>query len=277
MNEKASSALIHLFSEGDPSILGLLEETFRNQGASGIETLRQVAAEAPEPARENAEQILQVLLEEEADRNFAKFSILGTDLETGVFRLAQTGYPGLDPEPYRKKIEEMRDQLRSRVSPGDPHGTLREINRYLFDELGFKGNSDNYYDPDNSFIHRVLDRKLGIPITLSVLYLLAAQPLGLPLAGVGMPGHFILKWGGGKGEEGEIFIDPFYEGRLLTQDDCVDFLVQSGHGYSPDYLKPVNARQILARMCHNLVAIYRYQNQTARADRYAGYAADLSA
>ncbi|MBI5197588.1 MAG: hypothetical protein HZA19_03160 [Nitrospirae bacterium] len=274
--EKDKVSLINLFSDEDPSVIRLLEESFRNQGLLGIPILKQIVSEAPLTARENAEKVLFTLLEELAIREFSEFSLQGIDLETGVFLLARTGCPDLDPEPYKNRIRQMRRTLQSRTLPDEPRQALLSVNDYLFTELGFEGNTTNYYDPENSFINRVLDRKTGIPITLSVVYLLVTRPMGLALVGVGMPGHFILKWDRGSDGEEELFVDPFHGGRLFTRNDCVDFLIQSGHGSPPDALKPVNSRQILARMCNNLAAIYHHRNEMERAERYEKYASDLS-
>ena len=273
--EKDKLSLIKLFSDENPSVIRLLEESFRNQGASGIPLLRQVVSEAPLPARENAERVLLTLQEDVALQAFTEFSLHGTDLETGLFLLAQTRYPDLDTGPYRNRIEGMCRALQSRALPEEPRQAVQAVNHYLFTELGFQGNTGDYYDPENSFINRVLDKKTGIPITLSAVYLAVTKPLGLPLVGVGMPGHFILKWNPGVAGD-TFFVDPFHQGRLLNQNDCVAFLIQSGYGFSPGYLEPVNSRQVLSRMCTNLAAIYRHRDETERAERYARFALDLS-
>jgi regulator of sirC expression with transglutaminase-like and TPR domain len=273
--EKDKHSLIKLFSDEDPSVIRLLEESFRSQGASGIAFLKQLVSEAPLPARENAERVLFTLQEDRANQAFSEFSLYGTDLETGLFLLAQTRYPDLDAEPYKNRIQGMSQDLRSRTLPEKPRQAVQAVNHYLYTELGFQGNTGDYYDPENSFINRVLDKKTGIPITLSAVYLAVTKPLGLPLAGVGMPGHFILKWNPGNVED-TFFVDPFHKGRILNQNDCVAFLIQSGYGFSPGYLEPVNSRRILSRMCNNLASIYRHRDETERAERYARFALDLS-
>jgi regulator of sirC expression with transglutaminase-like and TPR domain len=136
------------------------------------------------------------------------------------------------------------------------------LNRVLFEEEGLRGNREDFYDPRNSFLNDVLDRKLGIPITLSVVYLEVARRVGFPVAGVGMPGHFLLKHY--DVVAGEIFIDAFDRGRILGPDDCQRRLDQVYGGQvdmREEYLHPVTHREILGRMLNNLRQIYlRQQN-----------------
>jgi regulator of sirC expression with transglutaminase-like and TPR domain len=138
----------------------------------------------------------------------------------------------------------------------DPTLKIEYLNAYLFEERGFRGNTEDYYDPRNSFLNDVIDRSLGIPITLSIVYMEVGRRIGMPLQGVGMPGHFIMKY---TEPEGDIYIDPFNKGRMLSREACVE-LVQQLYGepvpFEETFLAPVSKKQILARMLMNLKAIY---------------------
>ncbi len=125
----------------------------------------------------------------------------------------------------------------------------------LFAEEGFQGNRRDYYDPRNSFLNEVLDRKLGIPITLSLVYMHVTRKAGLPVYGVGAPGHFLV---GFLAEKRRIFIDPFNNGRVLTEKQCRDmFLAQFQDSNPPStFLDPVWPRQVMVRLMRNLKAIY---------------------
>jgi regulator of sirC expression with transglutaminase-like and TPR domain len=179
------------------------------------------------------------------------------ELAKASLLVAREEYPDLDVEKYLKKFELMADEIKRRIRHNsDPHFLISEINSYLFIEEGFRGNEDDYYDPRNSFLNDVLDRKTGIPITLSVLYMDIANRLGLPLLGVGFPGHFIVKYSG-LGEE--ILIDPFNKGRILSYKDCKEILNRIYGGrmhFQREFLEPVTKKQILIRMLHNLKGIY---------------------
>jgi regulator of sirC expression with transglutaminase-like and TPR domain len=138
----------------------------------------------------------------------------------------------------------------------DPHQLITALGEYLFGHLGFRGNVDHYYDPRNSFLNEVLDRRLGIPITLSAVYLEVGRRIGLNLRGVGMPGHFLVKY---VGPDEELVIDPFGGGGILSPADCQQILDRIFDGklcFEPQMLTVVGTRQILARMLTNLKAIY---------------------
>ena len=156
--------------------------------------------------------------------------------------LAQTRYPGINIEGYRALMDHFARELTARIDPGDePRQVLRAINDYLFKELGFQGNEENYYDPENSYLNRVIDRRKGDPINLCLLYVLLARRLRLPLTGIGLPGHFICRY---QSTGAEIYIDPFHAGKLLTKGDCVQYLVHGSFSLKEDYLTPVSPRRM---------------------------------
>jgi regulator of sirC expression with transglutaminase-like and TPR domain len=140
---------------------------------------------------------------------------------------------------------------------------MAALNLVLFVEEGFRGNAGDYYDPKNSFLNEVLDRKTGIPITLSVLYLEVARRAGLTLEGVGFPGHFLVKWPG-EDPADDVLIDPFNQGEVIPADEFPNW-VRRRHGerfrFHPDMLAAVSKRQTLQRMLNNLKAIYWKQGE----------------
>lgn len=276
LSEKDKAALRRLLSDEDSSAIRLLEEAFVAKGEQSVSLLSQVIAEDSEVARNNAKMILIAVKRDLAIKEFTKFCAQGNDLETGAFLLAETRYPTISRDKYCPQLDEIADQLRLQVSPEDPQFSIQAINHLLFERLKFRGNKENYYDPDNSYINRVMDRRTGIPITLSTLYLFLTTRLGLPVAGVGMPGHFILKWEKRDSEARPLFIDPFNRGNILTEKDCADFLGRSGFAFSPEMLAVVNSRRILARMCNNLVAVYRQTGEAQLGSLYEKFALELS-
>ena len=180
------------------------------------------------------------------------------DLLRAALTIARTEYPDLDFESYGARIEELARRVK-RLAPdlGDPFESIAALNRVLFEEEGFRGNREDYYDPRNSLLNDVLDRKLGIPITLAVVYMEVARRVGFPLVGVGMPGHFLLKHYDVDGRE--ILIDPFNRGSILTAKDCqqrLDELYGGQMRLQPDFLMAVSRRQVLVRMLNNLRSIY---------------------
>jgi regulator of sirC expression with transglutaminase-like and TPR domain len=178
-------------------------------------------------------------------------------LAEAALLMACEEYPQLQISPYVDQLDEMADAIRLRLNAGEqPIDTVKAINEVLFDEFGFRGNSDDYYDPRNSFFNDVLDRRLGIPITLSIVYLEVCRRLNFPMFGVGMPGHFIVKYAD---RSQEIFLDPFRNGAVLSVEDCRDWVTRhygDSVQFSERLLSRVTHRQIISRMLNNLKKIY---------------------
>jgi len=181
----------------------------------------------------------------------------GIDLARAAAALAKLEYPDLDFTPYVAEIDDYARAARRRLADRTkPESAISAINRVLFEELGFCGNRSDYYDPRNSFLNDVIERRTGIPISLSVLYIEIGRRLNLPIFGVGLPAHFLVKYDDGSRS---IFIDPFHEGRVLNRQGCRD-LLRTLHGRPVEltdlHFAAVDERHILLRMCTNLRRIY---------------------
>jgi len=180
------------------------------------------------------------------------------DLIRAALTIARTEYPGLDAESYVGRVDELARMATTRISEvGDVGQTIAALNHVLFEEAALRGNRDDYYDPRNSFLNDVLDRGLGIPITLALIYMEVGRRLGFPLFGVGMPGHFLLKHYDIDGRE--TLIDCFSGGDILSQKDCqhrLDEIYAGQMTLRPEFLLAVSRRQILTRILNNLKTIY---------------------
>jgi regulator of sirC expression with transglutaminase-like and TPR domain len=167
--------------------------------------------------------------------------------------------PGLDIAAYLARLDALAEALRRRHRPDmSAADTIVVLNRYLFDELGFAANAQDYYDPRNSYLNEVLDRRIGIPITLSVVYLEIGRRLGLALDGVSFPGHFLVKCAL---KEGTVVIDPYLKGASLGVDDLTKRLraLQGGAVQRPPVsalLAAASSREIIVRMLRNLKVIH---------------------
>jgi regulator of sirC expression with transglutaminase-like and TPR domain len=177
--------------------------------------------------------------------------------------IAQDDYPTLDTQAVLSEIDALAAKLKRRL-PADavPVQRLRWLNRFFFQELGFAGNVNNYYDPNNSYLHCVLETRRGIPITLAVLYIELATQIGLTARGVSFPGHFLVKL---KMPQGEVVIDPF-TGQSLSRDELNELLApyKRDRGLQGDFdvplglfLQAATSREVLARMLRNLKEIHR--------------------
>ena len=187
-------------------------------------------------------------------------------LARGALLIAREEYPNLDVEAYLDKLSTLAREAELVVKVGDD--TIQKVqllSHFLFEQKGFEGNREEYADPRNSFLNEVIDRRLGIPITLSVIYIEIGRRLGLNLYGVGFPTHFLVK---AVDERGELIIDPFAEGAILTLEEIRARLTQI-YGQpvevSPAHLKPVGTRQILVRMLRNLKAVYLQGSDSIKA------------
>ncbi|MBL1174685.1 SirB1 family protein [Pantanalinema sp. GBBB05] len=187
-------------------------------------------------------------------------------LEKAAFYLALEEYPALDVDEYLTAIDTMAMEVLERL-PAEPYPlkTIQTINHYLYDDLGYRGNTDDYYDPRNSFLNDVIDRRTGIPITLSLLYLAIARRIDFPMVGIGMPGHFLIR---PTVQEMEVFVDPFNQGEVLFLEDCQERLNQVFRQtveLRPAFFQPVGSRQFLVRMLTNLKMIYVNQGNLSKA------------
>ena len=187
-------------------------------------------------------------------------------LAEAALLIAKEEYRGLDVAHYLGCLDAMAATVRARLGAvGDPVAVTVGLSDYLFRELGFRGNTEDYYDPRNSFLNEVLDRRLGIPITLSAMYMELARRLGVPIHGVGMPGHFLVKC---VTESAEIVIDPFNQGAVVTPADCQRLLDRISGGklsFEPRFLSCIGTRHILTRILNNLKAIYVNREEFAKA------------
>jgi regulator of sirC expression with transglutaminase-like and TPR domain len=183
------------------------------------------------------------------------------NLERAALYLALEEHPTLDVEANLEQLDRMAAVVRDRLPETRyPLRVIQVINQYLYEELGFSGNRRDYYDPQNSHLNQVLDRRLGIPITLALVYLAIAKRVDFPMIGIGMPGHFLIR---PLVEDMDLYVDAFNAGEVLFPQDCealLQKLYQEPVALRPEFLQPVGNRQFLARMLGNLKGIAINQN-----------------
>ena len=191
----------------------------------------------------------------------------GGSLAQAALVIARVEYPRLDPEPYLAMLDAMGEAARRHIErhsectgSSAPTACVQALNTYLFDELGFTGNRKQYEDPRNSCLNVVLERRTGIPITMSVVYMEVARRAGLRIDGVNFPGHFLVRCCEGKPRTGAgLIIDPFHGGALLTEHDC-RMLLQRHVGdevaFSKSLLATATRPQVISRMLLNLKRLY---------------------
>jgi len=256
-------ALITLLGDDDATVRGIARERLLHHGEEAADYLREAcAADGEGKVRIQARHVLEQINLEDLLGSFHLISLLGEphmDLERGAILLARFGSPDLKAETVQQQLDELADRMRLRLPSRTPNdGTIRLLNHFLFYEEGFSGYTDDYWHPDNTFIHRVLESRHGIAVSLSVIYLLIARRLRLPIVGVGMPVHFLCKFENG---DSSFFIDAFHQGQILSRADCVQILRRSGSAFRDDFLEPSDDREILLLMVRDLIKAYTQKGE----------------
>ena len=192
------------------------------------------------------------------------------DLAQAALLIARDEYPDLEVGDYLRTLDGMAVDLRARLRGGEgPTSLIAHLNRYLFEDLGFRGNVEEYDDPRNSYLNDVLDRRVGIPISLSTVYMEVGRRAGVPLAGVSFPGHFLVRYAGA-GIPDELLIDPFHRGIMVTPEECRRRLEERFSGriaFRPELLRRARNREILERMLNNLRRLFDSGRDYSRALR----------
>jgi regulator of sirC expression with transglutaminase-like and TPR domain len=262
-------ALLSLLATEQGANLKIVKEKLVQLGPEVVGQLRHLQTAALTGSDDSAHAVMNERLSDVIEEIDGRHLLLAwqhwlgqPDLEEGCLLLSRFAYPQLESEVYQGLLDAMAEELRSVVKHERwPDGIIRVLNHYLFTEKGFHGNTVHYYDPDNSYLNRVLDRRVGIPITLSALYLLLARRLDLPIVGVGMPSHFLVQC---EVPGHDLFIDPFNGGQLLTKAECATFLINSGYGFKEQYLQPATDQEMLVRMMRNLIYIYGERQESRK-------------
>lgn len=261
-------AAISLLDDRSPEVVASCSRRLVDAGEAILAVLEAVPR-TQECRRERALAVARRIRLRSAERQF--LDAVGppdhvVDLEEAVFRLAHLLDPVLDDAPYRARLDAFAEEIGAAdPNPTDEVAVAELFRRTLADRGGLRGDRDNYYDHQNSFIHRVLDRRRGIPITLSAIYLFVARRIDLPLYGVGMPGHFVVQCG----DSGTTILDPFSDGRLLTREECLKFLERGGFGANESFLRVTSDRRILIRMVANLVHSFRREENAEGEARFS--------
>jgi len=182
-------------------------------------------------------------------------------LDHAALELAAIDTPGLEPEPWLDRLNELASQLGDRLRNfNDGRDFVETAQRYLFGELGFHGNEDDFFDPRNSCLDQVLERRVGIPITLSVMYMEVARRLAMPVFGISLPRHFVIQFDDGNYST---YIDPFNGGRPITAEEC--FALAGAKVADPVLLRRATKKEIAIRMLQNLRGVYLRRKDWARA------------
>ncbi len=266
LDEKALRSLVTLLEEEDPDSLALVRRKILGVGAAILPYLDELRPSATPEMAIRLESVTGDLRFQDLRRDFVRLSLARLpDLEEGALLISRFGFADVKPKIYGDWLDKVAAAVAAETPTDAGIGeSVRRLTNHLFNSLAFAGNETHYYDADNSYLSRVIDTRRGIPVTLTVLVLLLARRLRLPLYGVGTPGHFLA----GYREGGEsLFVDCFRSGQLMTLPEVKRMLVRNGYDWRPELGKPVASREILARMIRNLISIHQKTGATDRAER----------
>jgi regulator of sirC expression with transglutaminase-like and TPR domain len=267
------SYLIQLLTDRDAFVREKVRLQLIELGEDALPFLEMAVRGEDVPLRVQAREVISAIFPKKLGEKFRQLAQKGlgrdVDLETGMLLVMEFGYPDSNPEACRENLDSLAHQLEQNLAPdADPSQTVLALTHLLFQQTNFRGNQKDYLNPDNTYLNKVLEHKTGLPITLSALCVLVAGRLGLPIVGVGLPGHYIAKYNLPKNA---IYFDPFHQGRLLTRADCIQIVEQFGQPFEEHFLSQSTHRETLIRMMNNLIQVYQSSNEPEKAETLSGY------
>ncbi len=260
-------SLIRLLEDRDPDIRDKVSQRLIELGTDAIPFLEMAQREENLNLRFHIENILKRIAPRQIAEKFRELAKTKSgeeiNLESAILLLMQYGHPNADPKMVTDTLDNFAKEFSSKVSLKEKNEIIvSELTKFLSETKGFKGNKSNYFDPDNSYFDTVIKNKTGIPISLSAIYILIGQRLNLPIVGIGLPGHFILKYNTPKNP---IYFDPFNDGKVLSTKDCADLVRSFGIEFQEHYLFPLTYRDIIVRMMYNLNKVYQKNKEDEKA------------
>ncbi len=268
MGQLTQTSLSTLLRDEDPSIVSLIRQQLYELGTDDIQSLNKLLLCDDVVVSRNIQEVIDLIIAEQNEHDFLLYCHSfpeNGDIEEASWRLVSACFPRADITAGRKLLDEWACKLQLRLTdPSDPKKGIRDIAAFVTYELGFHANETTYYDPDNSFIHRVMETRTGIPITLSLIYIFLGKRLSLPIKGIGLPRRFICAWD-------KILFDPFHKGQILSHDDCVRILEDMGISFQESFLCESSSKAVLMRMIHNLVNIYASRNEQELQQKMINY------
>lgn len=276
LSEAQRAAFLSLLDDSSGSVRKALLAHFLRLGPPATQFLEEIAHGSHRLLARHAAWFLDELKFGDPVAEFRGFiRSLNYELETGALLLSRTVTPDFDAGACCVALDAIAARCRELISePATPREKCRIINRVLFHEWGFHGNVEHYTDPLNSFLDQVLLRRKGIPLSLSIVYLLVAERLELELEPVGLPGHFIV---GCYLESEPFFVDPFDKGVFRDADEILDLLRANNIAPKITDLAPTPVREVLCRSCRNLVNHYHAAGNAEHARLFAGFVEEFEA
>ncbi len=267
-------AIVRLLQDNDPDTVKLVKEQLAAAGEDALSALASLLQYEDEQVSRHAREVLDLIADREAEDEFTLLCHLfgdHHDLERANWMLARALMPGVDFTALETKVNAWGRQF---LLKGSGAVSSRErvllLANFMSGELGFRGNTEDYYSERNCLLPCVIETRMGIPITLTLLYMMVAARAGMCVEGVNLPGHFIAR-------HGDLYFDPFHRGRILTKGDCVAILAKQNLSLQKTHLADATARQILVRVLANLLYVFDLQKDEENHARVNGWIRALTA
>lgn len=256
-------AIVRLLGDDDQETVQLTMRQLASQGASAVATLQPLLNSDNKIVSQRVQEIISNIEYQEASSAFYDICVKNSDffdLEEALFFISIILDPKFSNDASREKLErwgkELKEALKEKVSEIEKIETMAA---FISQDLKFRANTNNYYHPHNSFLPRVIENRMGIPLTLTLIYMLLGKRAGVEIGGVNLPGHFI-------GRLGNVFFDPFHGGRIIDVSDCEAILSRQGIVFDPAHLAPANPRMIVLRTLTNLRNIFTSRGNIQQQD-----------
>ena len=261
-------ALIRLLHDNDPETVRLVKEQLTAAGEEKIPEIQELMRVDDRCVSEHAKDVLAAISGRSAEEEFSllcHFFGDGIDLEQACWALARAMEPGVCILPYEHKLNNWGRQFLVKLSGAvSNRERVLRLSAFLSEELDFRGNADNYYCERNSLLPRVIETRSGIPLTLTLIYMMVGSRAAMKIEGINLPGHFIAR-------HGEVYFDPLHRGRILSRVDVECILFRQGLELKDCHLQTSTPRQILVRMLANLLYVYDLQGECQKHERVRGW------
>lgn len=261
-------ALIRLLKDNDPETVRLVKAQLAAAGEEKLPEIQELMQVDDRLVSGHAREVLAAISGRSAEEEFSllcHFFGDGIDLEQACWSLAKAMEPGVCILPYEHKLNIWGRQFLVKLAGAvSNRERVLRLSSFLSGELDFRGNADNYYCERNSLIPRVMETRSGIPLTLTLIYMMVGSRAAMKIEGINLPGHFIAR-------HGEVFFDPFHRGRILSRVDVESILFRQGIELKDCHLQPSAPRQILARMLANLLYVYDLRGDCEKYRRVRGW------
>lgn len=250
------SALIELMDDPSPIVWTEVKRELLRGGQPAERALARATREGPARGRMRARKLLLELDRARHARRLLRFACATElDLERGLWLLARFEEPGLDVRPYVLALDAMAAEVLRRIEKLAPTAERALVLcQYLGRELGYRGDDEDYHHPDNVYLHRAIVRKRGLPLSLCAIYVLVARRAGIQAAIVPLPGHVMLRL---YGSDKSVIVDPFHQGAVRTERDCLKFLAENGLAFQSSWFGDASEAAMFGRQTNNLCASYR--------------------